>query len=234
MQSIRNPEQVLTQALAEMQDHLRVVRPQVAAAMADERLLARRLGETVAESRAWEERAMLAVRAGDDGLARAALIRKAEVDERAEQWRAQHREQQRAVERLKDQLQRLQEKLEEARRNKGILVAKARRAMAQQAIVNTMHGLNGLSAFEALDRLGERIDRLEAETEAQLELAREMDGTDDRLAARFRELEQHTRADDALAELKLRMAAPPALPAIEDELTALKAQMALVPLRRSR
>jgi phage shock protein A len=232
MQSIRDPETVLSQALVDMQNHLRAIRPRVAAAIADERLLVRRLSAESAESALWEGRAMQAVRAGDDELARAALIRKAEADRRVGEWRTQLQDQRQAVERLKGQLRQLQDKLEQARRQKHVLVAKARRAMAAQQIQATIQGINGLSAFDVLSRIDEQVDRLEAETEAQLELTLELGG-EDRLAARFAELEQRSGLDDELAALKRRMALP-----MDDELAALKVQLALerpmVPVRRGR
>ena len=218
--SIGNPEPLLHQALTEMQDHLRAVRPRVAAAMADERRLGQRLEAEAADSRAWEARAMRALRAGDEGLARAALVRKAESDRRVAQWRAQHEDQRRAVQHLRSSLRQLQEKVENARRSKDLLVAKARRAMAQQQIQATLQGLHGLSAFEVLAGVEEQVDRIEAEAQAQMELAAEMGGQEDRLLARFAELEEKSGLEDQLAALKARMTLP-----VDDELAALKSRL---------
>lgn len=241
MPTIRETEAVLDQALVDMQTHLRAIRPQVAAAMADERRLVQRLEAEMAESHTWEGRAMRAVRAGDDGLAKAALIRKAESDRRVTELQAQHQGQRQAVERLKTSLRQLQEKAHQARRNREVLVARARRAQAQRQIQATIQGINGVSAFDVLARIDEQMDRIEAETEAQMELANEMSGADDQLVARFRLLEQQS-LDDDLAALKARMALPAAAPAprlaapspVDDELAALKARLALVPVSGGR
>ena len=79
-----------------------------------------------------------------------------------------------------------------------------KRAEAQKTIQNTIAGLSDTSAFDTFDRMAEKIDQLEAEAEANSELAGELNG--DSLTQRFRALEaKKTPADMALAELKQKM-----------------------------
>ncbi|MBM4318627.1 MAG: PspA/IM30 family protein, partial [Deltaproteobacteria bacterium] len=82
------------------------------------------------------------------------------------------------------------------------------RAEAQKKIQATMHGLAENSAFAAFDRMAEKVDRMEAEAEAQSELVEHMSG--DSLARQFDQLDQTSGADDALSALKAKMGLLPA------------------------
>ena len=95
-------------------------------------------------------------------------------------------------------------KIEEAKRKKNILIARKKRAEAQQQIANTMQGLGDTSAFDTFDRMADRIALMEAEAEAGAELAGELSG--DTLESKFLALEAGgANDDDALSELKAKM-----------------------------
>jgi phage shock protein A len=66
-----------------------------------------------------------------------------------------------------------------------------------------MSGLRDQSAFETFDRMSQKIDQIEAEAEAQGELAEEYTG--DVLASQFQSLERKASADDDLVALKRKM-----------------------------
>ena len=198
-----DPEKMLSQVLLEMQQQLADAKKAVAVAIADEKKLQK---QTVAEqdkAKEWERKAMVAVRGGDDGLARQALARKQEHENVAGQFQTQWVAQKQAVEKLKDALRLLNNKIEEAKRKKNILIARKKRAEAQQQIANTMQGLGDTSAFDTFDRMAERISLMEAEAEAGAELAGELSG--DNLESKFLALEAGSSDDDALAELKAKM-----------------------------
>jgi phage shock protein A len=97
----------------------------------------------------------------------------------------------------------LNDKIEEAKRKKNVLVARKKRAEAQKAIQETMHGLKDQSAFETFDRMAGKIDQLEAEAEAAGELQEEYTG--DVLASKFQTLERGAGADEELLALKRKM-----------------------------
>ncbi len=199
-----DPEKMLTQVLLEMQQQLVEAKKAVAVAIADEKKLQKQFVAETDKSKEWERKAMVAVRAGDDGLARQALSRKQEHETIATQFQQQWIQQKQAVEKLKDALRLLNNKIEEAKRKKNILIARKKRAEAQQQIANTMQGLGDTSAFDTFDRMAERIQLMEAEAEAGAELAGELSG--DTLESKFHALEAGGGAeDDALAELKSKM-----------------------------
>ncbi len=200
-----DPEKMLSQVLLEMQQQLADAKKAVAVAIADEKKLQKQFSAEQEKSKEWERKAMVAVRAGDDALARQALVRKQEHENIADQYQQQWAAQKQAVEKLKDALRLLNNKIEEAKRKKNILIARKKRAEAQQQIANTMQGLGDTSAFDTFDRMADRIALMEAEAEAGAELAGELSG--DTLESKFLALEAGGGAseDDALAELKAKM-----------------------------
>ena len=199
-----DPEKMLSQVLLEMQQQLVEAKKAVAVAIADEKKLQKQYVSESDKAKEWERKAMVAVRAGDDNLARQALARKQEHETIATQFQQQWISQKQAVEKLKDALRLLNNKIEEAKRKKNILIARKKRAEAQQQIANTMQGLGDTSAFDTFDRMAERIQLMEAEAEAGAELAGELSG--DTLESKFLQLEQAGGSeDDALSELKAKM-----------------------------
>ena len=165
-----NPEKMLNQIILDMRDQLAKAKREVAAAIADERKLLASLDAEVKQMRQWEHRALLAVKEGRDDLAKQALVRQQEHKERASTldgtWRTQAAE----TEKLKGSLRQLNDKIEEAKRKRNLLVAKQRRAQAQRRIHETMSGLSNTSAFDAFERMADKIDEQERESLAHQEV----------------------------------------------------------------
>jgi phage shock protein A len=203
------PEKMLNQLLIDMSEQLIESKKAVAMAIADEKKLERDMQNQQAQSQEWERKAMLAVQAGKDDLAREALLRKQEYDQAYTEYHKQWEGQKAAVEKLKVSLRELQTKIEAAQRKKNLLVARAKRAEAQQKIQSTISTVSGKqSAFEAFDRMAEKVDQMEAQADAAKELE-DLDA-DTNLEKRFAELEKSdASADVLLLELKEKMKALP-------------------------
>ncbi|MCZ7678689.1 MAG: PspA/IM30 family protein [Sandaracinaceae bacterium] len=213
-----DPEKMLNQVIVDMNQQLVEAKKQVAVAIADEKRLQKQYNNEKAVLDEWHKKAMLAVRAGDDELAKEALLRKKEHDNLAKAFEDQWRKQQIAVNQLKTALRALNNKIEEAKRKKNVLIARKRRAEAMKQIQETMSGLADNSAFETFDRMAEKIDQIEAEAEAGAELSEEYSG--DVLKSRFAKLEATSGADAELELLKREMGlvteeAPPVAARVE-------------------
>ena len=204
-----NPEKMLNQLLIDMNSQLIESKKAVAMAIADEKKLEREMANQEAQAQEWEKKAMLAVRAGKDDLAREALLRKQEYENAAAEYRKQWEAQKAAVDKLKTSLRELQNKIDEAQRKKNLLIARAKRAEAQQKIQSTMSSVTGnRTAFDAFDRISQKVDQLEAQADA----AKELDdlSADNDLEKKFKELEKSDdSADLMLLELKEKMKALP-------------------------
>src|ERR1700722_14236172 len=198
-----DPEKMLNQVVLDMNNQLVEAKKQVAASIADEKRLAKQFDQEAANAQEWERKAMLALRAGNEELAKEALTRKREYDELAATLKDQWTKQKAAVEQLKKALRLLSDKIEEAKRKRNVLIARKKRAEAQRAIQETMSGLRDQSAFETFDRMSQKIDQIEAEAEAASDLAEEYTG--DTLSSQFQQLERSSGSEDDLAALKRKM-----------------------------
>jgi len=204
-----NPEKMLNQVILDMRDQLAKAKREVAAAIADERKLKSQLDEEAKQTRDWEQRAMLAVREGRDDLAKQALVRHQEHAERTttvdQTWRAQAQE----TEKLKSSLRQLNDKIDEAKRKRNLLIAKQKRAQAQRRIHETMSGLSDASAFEAFNRMAEKIEETERRSIAAAEVDEALETPS--LEQEFVRLEAGTDGEG-----------------VEDRLLALKREMGLL------
>jgi phage shock protein A len=193
-----NPEKMLNQVLIDMREQLAKAKQEVAVAIADERKLKAQMEEETKLANDWEHRAMLAVSENRDDLAKQALLRQEEHSERAnnlsETWQKQAFE----TEKLKDSLRQLNDKIEEAKRKRNLLVAKQKRAQAQRRIHETMAGLNDRSAFEVFDRMAEKIEESERMAIASAEVSEAL-SEGDTLEQEFKKL----KPADQSVEFKL-------------------------------
>jgi phage shock protein A len=198
-----DPEKMLNQVLVDMKQQLIEAKKQVAVAIADEKRIKKQWEQEAAKAADWEKKAMLAIRAGDDTLARAALARKADHDEVAGQLKDQWEAQKTSVENLKGALRGLDNKIEEAKRKRNLLVSRQKRAEAQRTINETLSSINSTSAFDTFDRMSDRVTQLEAEAEATSEIGGAL--SEGSLESQFKALEASS-VDDQLDALKRKMA----------------------------
>lgn len=220
--SAEDPEKMLNQIIVDMRDQLVKAKQQVASAIADEKRLRDQADAEIRQAQDWEQKAMLAIQQGRDDLAKQALVRHTEHVEHARQLEETWGRHQQETEALKNSLRDLNEKIEEAKRKKNLLLARQRRAQAQKRITETMSALSEKSAFEAFARMEERIEQNERQIRASAEIDREFSG--DRLQSEFRALEKGANgmnADMQLLALKQKMGIlPAAAPTVNRQLQA--------------
>lgn len=204
--SAENPEKMLNQIIVDMRNQLAKAKQQVAASIADEKRLKDQADAEFKLADEWERRAMLAVQEGRDDLAKQALLRGQEHLEHGQQLASTWETHRMETEKLKQSLRDLNDKIEEAKRKKNLLLARQRRAEAQARISQTMSGLSDNSAFDAFNRMEEKITANERQLQAAQEIDEEFSG--DRLAGEFKQLERASggvNADQQLLQLKQRM-----------------------------
>jgi phage shock protein A len=193
-------------ALEEMRQDIRSVKSLVAHAITDLKLMERKLDETEAEATRWEEKAVFALKKGEEDLARRALVRKCELMKRGNQYREQLATQREAIDSLKASLKTLEVKLDimPYRSVPKLAVAESREEQRQLVVSPTtsVHLVSDASAFDAYDQMVERVQYLEAHAEALAELI----GGDD-LEQKFFELENKDKVEKDLVALKVKIAA---------------------------
>jgi phage shock protein A len=196
LDNAEDPEKMLEQLIRDMTDEIRQARGQVATMIAQEKELAADKSEADRNASEWQRRAELAVAQNKDDLAREALRRKRDSEENARIYGEQLTAQQTTVTRLKNQLQELDNKLGQMQSKRDALIARSRRAKAQQQVSETISKLPDGNAASEFERFERRIRTTESMAAASAELA-EL-GHDDEFAA----LDQDFGVEDELAALK--------------------------------
>ena len=194
-----NPEKMLNQIIIDMRTQLAKAKQQVAGAIADERRLRDQVDAEYKQVQDWEKRAMLAVQEGRDDMAKQALMRHNEHMTHAQQLEATWHAHKAETEKLKGALRELNDKIEEAKRKKNLLIARQKRAEAQKRIADTMSSVSEKSAFEAFARIEARVEENERRNLANAEIDEEFTG--DRLTRDFQALEAGATAVGADAQL---------------------------------
>lgn len=170
-----------------------------ATVMASERQMSAKYSQAQATADDWLRRAELAVRKGQDDLAREALSRRRGAEAAANGLKVQLEAQRRALEQLTANVRVLEGKVTEARNKRETLKGRAAAAKSSKAVQEMVAGLrlNNSSAWAAFDTMEEKVLALEAEAEAVGILA-----VPDSLEAKFNRLEGGSGVDDELAALK--------------------------------
>jgi len=196
-----NPEKMLNQLIVDMRSQLAKAKQQVASAIADEKRLAAQVDTEKKSAEDWERRAVLAVQEGRD--AKQALLRHNEHAQGAvqlhETW-VKHREE---TDKLKISLRQLNDRIEEAKRKKNILIARQKRAEAHKRIQETMSSIGDKSVFETFERMTEQIEHEERKLIAAAEVHEDLSG--DTLVKQFQSLEVKADADQQLLDLKRKL-----------------------------
>ena len=202
-----DPAKILDQSVADMQADLIKLRSAVATAIASQKRIQNQAEQAESQSRTWYERAELALKKGEEDLAREALSRRKTYQETATALKAQLSTQSTQIDALKKNLMALEGKIAEARTKKDMLKARAQAAKAQEQLQGAVGGLSTDSSMAAFERMEEKVQAMEARGQAAAELA----GSD--LESRFQSLEAGGDVDAELAALKASLnPAPVALP----------------------
>ena len=171
LQSLEAPEKIMNQALIDMQNDLVKVRQSYAEITSSQRRLANERDEAEAEADRWYKRAQLAMKTGNDGLAKEALIRKQQQMEVVNKIQLQIDGQAAAADKLYDGLRALEAKIMEAKERKAEFVARAKAAESTQKVNDMLSGVTGNTSMDAFKRMEEKVEALEAAAEASAEMA---------------------------------------------------------------
>ncbi len=231
-----DPRKVLEQTILDMEGEHKKARQKLLEAMT---LLKQqeKMTETYKKQGVeWEQKAMAALKVGNEDLARSALSEKTKVDALAMESEAGVAAQKGANEQLKEQIVGLERKIEEAKSKKDELIARLNAAdmkKKQAAMVGGTSATSDSTAFDTFDRMVAKIENSEAEVEARAELM----GNAPQVEAELAKITKAQAGEDALAALKAKMgatatpatsSAPAAAAApspIDDELAKLKAKL---------
>ena len=189
-----NPEKLLKQLLLDLQNQFLQVKTQVAMAIADQHLLAKKHRESLDAHAAWTRKAELAVEKNQEDLARIALDRSLTYEAAAHNFAEQLDDQAHQVNTLRDALHRLESKMAETQAKTDLLLAQQRRA---RLLANTPQDPNHDTTFE---RIQNKITAAQTLGESR-QIAAALTNPEQQL----NQLEKSDRVDRLLADLKARL-----------------------------
>jgi phage shock protein A len=205
---VSDPAKQLDQIVLDLEEELRKNRGETAKIIVTEKRLTARLGEIEKQVATWNERAEMAVRAGDDALAREALERKIHAEAELAEATEEAKEAKRYAEDMREALKANEARLKEIKMKKGAIKAK---------VATTRNVDVSAQALDDFERVAGKVDDSEAEVEAHDELA-ELSRESARDAAveeKFRAIERKGTGggelDARLAALKAKMSPTKAL-----------------------
>lgn len=195
-----DPEKMLKQMVLEMEESVSKTTLAVANAIANERGLERKITKERALAADWQQKAMQALQANREDLAKAALEKKAIAERNANDLQPMFDQATAASAKMREQLTALKNKLEEARARQSTLIARSQAAKAQKQIAQSFSGV-GSDAFSKFDKFEGKIEKLESEAAAFEQLAGENTSLDEE----FKALTANSTADADLIALKKQM-----------------------------
>jgi phage shock protein A len=197
---MQDPAKEIDQMVRDMEESARQARTEVAQCMAEEKRLQKRIESLNGEAQTWQQRAEMAVRSGDDALAKEALARKGEKEAERAETQKSLQEQEVYVDQLGVALKALEARVKDVKLRQGTLREKAR--ASKRADGGSLSG--NTSAFDDFERMSSKIDAVEAESTLDEELGGRTAAS---VAAerKLEEMSQKSSVDDALAELKKKL-----------------------------
>jgi phage shock protein A len=218
LDQLEDPKKSVNQTLDAMREQVRAARREIVSAVAAGKQLEARAEALGREADKWHNRAELAVRHGDDELAREALVQKRRVERERDQAEALRSQQRGSALEMKSELERMEQRVRELDAKKGTLAAKLGQAKAGGGPEALGASGPGPTAFEEFRRMEDQIEAVETAATAQREVDEAIGGrgpsglSPSEVEAKFRALERGevTTGED------------PARPDVDAELNALK------------
>jgi phage shock protein A len=203
-EKVQDPERMLHQLIVDMEEELESVRASVAAAIADEVQLGKKVEQTRQDVNSWVDRATSALGRGDEQGAHAALEQKLLAEERLTHLEKEYQKQKEQTAKLQRSVRDLDDKIRQARQKRTLLLARLARADSTSRINQALDRTARQSAFNEFNRLEQRVERAEAMSEAYDRLD-DRDPQAEELERKFDESERKERLKREFEELKSRV-----------------------------
>ena len=193
-----DPEKMVKLMIHEMEDTLTEVKSAAAEVVADKIRLTRKVNKERDRQNDWEAKAQLAVEKGRDDLAREAIDRKLECEQRLAVLEKRHDEVNEMVKQYQGDISRLEDKLGSARSRQRNLISNHKSVVNRRRVEEKIYKLNTSGAFAKFESYEKKIDRFQAEAEIHL-------ASNNSLEKEFQDLAQNKTIEDELAKLKKQL-----------------------------
>jgi len=198
------PEKIVRLIIQEMEDTLVEVRSAAAKSIAEKKELMRKVDQFDAAQEDWQAKAELAIAKGREDLAKGALLAKTRAAETVEALSKELTIIDQALDKAKDDMEKLQVKLTEAKNKQKSLDIRRKSAHDRLRMRTQLHDGridDALSRYEHIER---KLDELEGQVEAY-----DLGSGKKSLAEEFSDLAAESAVERELAELKTRMSKRP-------------------------
>ena len=166
-----DPEKMVKQIILDLQKEVSKATQALGKAMASERIAKRQYEDAVKTSSDWEMKAKAALNAGEVDLAKKALSNKVKADENVKQYQQMYEQISAQTAQLREQVEALKSKLDEAKSRQAMLIARSQMAKTQKNLAQSVGGMDASSALDKFNRMEEKVTRQEAEAQAFSEMA---------------------------------------------------------------
>ncbi len=194
-----DPEKMVKQLIIDMEEQVDEATRALGQAMASEKAAEKQLLAAEASVAEWQEKAKLALKGGNEELARRALESKVSMEKQAQALKAGYDSISTQTAQLRDQVSQLRSKLEEARSRQALIIARSKMANAAEGVARSISSTNTSSAFSKLDKMEKKVAEKEAVAQAYTDL------NGGAAADEFAQLEKNAAIDDELARLKAEL-----------------------------
>lgn len=195
-----DPEKIVRLMIQEMEETLVEVRSAAARAIADKKELSRKLASLEKDASDWQGKAELALDKGRDDLAKAALAEKARTQQSAQSLQSQHDAISEGLQKLNQDIGRLEEKLADAKTRRNAIIARHQTASNRLEVRKRLHDYRIDDAFVRFEQFERRMEDFEANVEAY-DLGSKKD-----LSKEFSDLESSDAVEQELQTLKSKRA----------------------------
>ena len=192
-----NPEKILRLIIQEMEETLVDVRKSAAKNLADKKGLLRQIRSLESGQTQWQQKAEVALNKNREDLARSALVEKQKLSAELESAQKSLAVIEDNLTLVQEDSQRLQEKLNEAKRRQESLQVRNDSVVVRLKVREKLDSHNIDSAISKYERYQQKIDSLEAQVEAY-----DLTGNSTDLAKEIDALQSQDSVEDELNALK--------------------------------
>lgn len=168
---LEKPEVMLEQALRDKEKAIKDAMEKVQSVIATERQTRAQITKAEQEKLKWDERAQYALEKNDEKLALQALQRSEEhaghISTLTPTWNLQRD----SIDSLKIELQKMQDEINELKRNKDILIAQSKTAEVRKAIYDAKNSMKRNDSTDLITRMKNKAEKQIYEAEAAKELS---------------------------------------------------------------
>ena len=204
---LEDPAAMMAQQMRALDDKLQKAQGELVKAVAEIKLLEQKIRDDESQVALYQERAEKAVKAGNDDLAKRALVEKSRLSADLSEMTRQRDEQQKVVSEIEGDLSKLRDMHDEFARKQSMLSLREERAQASQEVNSIRAEIDPGHLGSEMKRMTDKIDMMEAQAQAPREIADRQSGAD--LDTAFRELDKKSPdIDSELSNLKKTLGAP--------------------------